>query len=196
MPAALRRIVVLLVSATLLLGACTDDGGDSENEPELNTVAADKFMEEVCTSLSDWLSEFLAGYQQVTGLDPDASVQQVKRTLEDFLDNAVASTEELIGAIEEAGLPDVSGGEDFASRLSASLEQATVALGDARAQMAELPDDPTRFRKAARELGDTVRAQLAAAGEAIGQLGPDLSTVAQNTPSCQSLGGAVGGSSP
>jgi hypothetical protein len=187
------HVVAALLLATMFGAACTDDGTSSQEEPEPRTVAAGAFMEDVCTSISNWLADFLAGNQEVAALEPNASVEQSRKKLETFLDNAVASTDELIDAVEEAGVPDASGGESFASRLTGSLEQASSALDDAQAQLAQVPDDPARFREATLQIGDTVRAQLAAATDALGELGPALTQVARDTPACQSLGGAVGG---
>jgi hypothetical protein len=149
-------------------------------------------MEDVCTAMSDWLADFLAGYQEVQSLDPNASVKQGKRSLDRFLTEAIASTEELQEAVTEAGRPDVAGGEDFAANLIEALDRAAAALDDARDQLAGLPNDPTRFRAAVTALGDTVREQLSAAGDAIGKQVPALQEAATNTPACQSVGGAGG----
>jgi hypothetical protein len=149
-------------------------------------------MDEVCTAMSDWLADFLAGYQEVQSLDPNASVQQGKKSLDRFLTEAIASTEELQEAIADAGLPDVPGGGDFSANLVAALDRAAAALDKARDQLAGLPNDPTRFRTAVTALGDTVREQLSAAGDAIGEQVPALQEAAANTPACQSIGGAAG----
>jgi hypothetical protein len=192
LPAAVRLPTILLAMALMLPG-CTDDGTEGSNSPSDNAVSAATFMDDVCTSMSDWLADFLAGYQDVRGLDPDSSAQQVKKALDEFLAEAIASTRELQTAVREAGTPEVEGGEGFAARLIDALDQAAAALEDARDQLAGLPNDPTRFRAAAIALGDTVREQLAAAGDAIRQDVPALRKAAQDTPACQSLGGSFEG---
>jgi hypothetical protein len=188
-----RRLIASLLLAALLSFACTDDGGNGGTEEQDSGVAPRVFMEDVCTAMSDWLADFLAGYQQVQSLDPDASVEQGKEALDRFLNEAIASTEELQQAVSDAGVPDVEGGDGFASGLLGALDQAATALEEARDRLAGLPNDPTQFRKAAIALGDTVRQQLGAAGDAIGENVPALQEAAANTPSCQSLGGTPGG---
>lgn len=181
-----------LFAISLLLFGCTDGGGGESEESE-KVVAPAVFMEDVCTSMSDWLASFLAGYNQVQALEPDASVAQSKRAFGRFLDDAVRSTDRLIGSIEDAGQPDVEGGDEFVSNLTSSLEQASAALEEASGQLDSLPDDPTRFREAAIDLGDTVREQLGVAGEAISKGVPEPIQKAQaDTPACQSLGGGIG----
>jgi hypothetical protein len=188
-----RRVLAVLLAAALLVPACTGDDGSDDGGQSTNTVGAGRFMEDVCTAMSDWLAGFLAGYQQVRSLDPNASAQQGKESLDTFLTEAIVSTEELQQAITEAGRPDVAGGDDFSSNLIDALDRALVAFRDARDRLKGLPNDPTKFRTAVAALGDTVREQLAAAGDAIGQNVPALQEAAADTPACQSLGGAVGG---
>jgi hypothetical protein len=192
-----RTLVAILLSATLLLAACTGDEGSNGGEDDQSQgVSATAYMDGVCTALSDWLADFLAGNEEVAGLDPDASVQEGKEKLENFLTDAVNNTEQAIDRLEVAGTPEVEGGSEFATRLITALEQARDALENASSRLDGLSNDPTEFQKELRDLGDTVRAQLNSAGTALGEMIEPLREVAQNTPSCQSLGGAFGGGPP
>jgi hypothetical protein len=170
--------VALTASLALLAGAC--GGGDGGADPE--SYAAD-----ICSAVGDWVTAIQEGAGEIQPTeDPQGGID----ALQSFLDDAVAETEDLISAVDDAGAPDVDGGEEFADDLKAAFEEAKTVLEDARDQAADLPtDDPAAFTEAASELGTSVQEALGAVGGELTE--PDseeLTTAFEETEECSAIG--------
>ena len=173
-----RLISVLAVSA-LISGAC----GGSEG------VEASAFVKDVCTSVGDWVTSI---QEQGAGLSGDLSgeASQAKEKLEEFFGLAVEATDTLISAIDEAGVPDVDGGEDIASELNETFENAKEALEDTQAGVADLPeDDPAAFAEQATVLGTDIQTAMGDLGTTLEEAPEELTQASEDEPACQELGG-------
>lgn len=202
-PSSSRRspLVALVLVLALAFAAC---GGDDEETPEstastpatessspaAGTVSAEEYVSTLCTEMQNWLTKLQEGQAEVQAtVQPGAPPEEGQAALATFFDGAVTATEELVTAIQGAGSPDVSGGEEIASELVAKFEEAQTALSDARAQVDSLPvDDRQAFAQAATKLGTTIQTQLQAIGTALSSLSqPELDAAAAEDPACMQL---------
>ncbi|MEO8324059.1 MAG: hypothetical protein ABI571_07990 [Actinomycetota bacterium] len=173
-----RLICVIAVSA-LVSGAC----GGSER------VEASSFMKDVCTSVNDWVTSIQERGGNL-GSELTGEPSQAKEKLDEFLGQAVEATDTLIAAIDEAGIPDVDGGEDIADALKKTFETAKKALEDAQAQVADLPeDDPAAFSEQSTALGTDIQTAMGDLGATLGDAPEELTKAAEDEPACQQLGG-------
>ena len=195
--AALRRslpkttLITLMVSL-LALGACSNDDSSS-TDSRGTSVTAEEYMGDVCAAMDKWIGDLQSGFDKTASLDPNVSVDQGKKALTDFLDLAVASTDELVESVRSAGSPEVDGGDEFSKDFLSGLSQGLAATKEARSQVDTLPSDPTKFGQASAQLGDTIRAQLSAAADAYGSRPETLDSAQKRTPECKDLRSTIGG---
>jgi hypothetical protein len=180
------RTGISLLAATALIGAC---GGDDDNGG--GGVSSDQYAADICTATGEWVS----GIQGLaTGLQDSlpqgASPEEGKEALEGFLGDALESTETYVSAVEDAGTPDVDGGEDAAGEIRDAVGEARDIISDARDQAADLPTDSEEaFSREADELGNSTRDSLSAVGDAIGDPPEELSQAFQEEEACSQIGG-------
>ncbi|HEU4480563.1 MAG TPA: hypothetical protein VFS18_01635 [Actinomycetota bacterium] len=148
----LRKRSMMLAATVVvgLLAACGGDGGDEG-------VAPDAFAADICGAASDWVASIQerAGAIQTdfTSGDPE----QGREVLGKFLDDVIRDTDDLIAQVDEAGTPDVDGGEEFADDLRAAFEESKEILVDVRADVEDLPDDPQQFAEAGQQMGVSIQ---------------------------------------
>ena len=175
-----RSLVAVASSLVLFAGACGGGGGDGTDP---GTYASD-----ICTAVGDWITAIQSGAAEIQqSEDPQGGIE----ALRSFLEDAVAETETLISEVEDAGAPDVDGGEEFAEELRGAFEEAKTVLEDARDQASDLPtDDPAAFTEAAGELGTSVQEALGAVGSELSEPeSEELSTAFEEEEACTSVGG-------
>lgn len=171
-----RLISVLAVSA-LISGAC---GGSEGVEPSA-------FVKGVCTSVSDWVTSIQERAGSL-GSELSGEPAQAKEKLDEFLGQAVEATDTLIGALDEAGVPDVDGGEDIADALKETFENAKEALEDAQARVADLPeDDPAAFSEQASTLGTDIETAMGDLGATLEDAPEEITQAAEDEPACQQV---------
>ena len=178
MSPAKRSLVAVVSTFALIAGAC--GGGDG--------ASPDSYAADICSAVGDWVTAIQSGASDIQeSADPQAGVD----ALQSFLEDAVEETETLIGEVEDAGAPDVDGGEEFADQLQSAFEEAKTVLEDARDQAEDLPtDDPAAFTEAAGELGSSVQEALSAVGSELSQPEADeLATAFEEEETCTSIGG-------
>ncbi|MDQ4144800.1 MAG: hypothetical protein M3198_13880 [Actinomycetota bacterium] len=196
------KIAALAMALVFVLGAC---GGDDEEEiptttestpatesssPAASTVSAQEYVSTLCTEMQNWLTALQEGQAEVQEtVQPGAEPAEGQAALATFFDGAITATQDLVTAIQEAGVPDVEGGEEISADLLGKFEEAQAALEDARAQVDTLPvDDRTAFAEAATQLGTTIQTQLQAIGDALSSLSqPELDEAAAADPACTQL---------
>ena len=174
-----------LAALALFVGACggDDDGGDGGGD----TVSPESYAADICTAVGDWVTAIQDGAGEITtSADASSGVE----ALQSFLDDAVTETEALISEVEDAGAPDVDGGEEFADQLKAAFGEAKTVLEDARDQAADLPtDDPAAFSTAAADLGTSVQEALGAVGSELSEPSDEsLATAFEEEEACTSIG--------
>ena len=186
-----KRLSMLAAVAALALfvGACGggDDAGDDDGGGGGDTVSAESYAADICTAVGDWVTAIQEGASEITtSADASSGVE----VLQSFLEDAVTETEALISDVEDAGAPDVDGGEEFADQLRGAFDEAKTVLEDARDQAADLPtDDPAAFSTAAADLGTSVQEALGTVGSELSEPSDEsLATAFEEEEACTSIG--------
>jgi hypothetical protein len=138
-----RRMVgiAVLIPGLVLVGC---GGGTS---PEDYAAA-------VCNSTGDWIDSLQGSAEALQDSVNTDNPEEAKQLILDFLDDTINDTDELLGEVEEAGSPDVDGGEEFADDVTELFDQARDALANAQNEVEGLPtDDVQTFSQKASELG-------------------------------------------
>lgn len=188
MPAS--RIAALGLTLLLAggLAACggDDDGGDGGGSSE--TVSAEAYAKDVCGAMQDWLTGIQERTQDLgSGISGD-DAEAGKQLLVDLLGEMSSSTEDLVAAVEDAGVPDVDGGEEAADSLVSAFGEVQGILEDAQADIEELPSDPQGFQQGVAELGPTIQSALSSVGESLeDQASEDLKNAFENEESCSAV---------
>ena len=137
-----RSVEMILLVAGMALVAC--GGGTS---PEDYATA-------ICNSGGDWVDALQGRADSLQNSIDTDTPEEGKQILLDFLDGTIDDTDELLDEVEEAGTPDVDGGEEFADDVQDTYDQAREAFVNARNEVEQLPtDDPETFGQKASELG-------------------------------------------
>jgi hypothetical protein len=153
-----RRLLatLALVGALVALAGC--GSGDSDK------VEVGLYVSNVCTSLRSWreqLEQASAVLAQRTSTMDDLSA--VRRQFVQFFAGAIGVTDEMIAAVEDAGVPDLENGEAIAAGLQGEVRKFRPILVDARTAARRLPvDDEVGFATQAQRLG--TRFQIEANG--------------------------------
>lgn len=91
---------------------------------------------------------------RVKQLDPTGPPEDLKESFVSFLEEIKELYDSARTEVEEAGVPDVEGGEEFAQELSDVFQQGSNELENSIEEAQALPtDSPEEFAAAAQELG-------------------------------------------
>ena len=131
------------------------------------------------------------------GVEGRTSVADERRAFLDHLEEVEAATEAITHDLREAGVPDVTGGREFADRLVILAGRVGQAIDEVRARVDDLPTNLQRFRTEAgallgERLGGAIR-------ELLGSLAPssagELADAFREEPACRDVrpGDAPGG---
>ena len=179
------RMLAALAALAMLVGAC--GGGDDDGGGGGDSVSPESYASDICTAVGDWVTAIQEGASEITtSADASSGVE----VLQSFLEDAVTETEALISDVEDAGAPDVDGGEEFADQLRGAFDEAKTVLEDARDQAADLPtDDPAAFSTAAADLGTSVQEALGTVGSELSEPSDEsLATAFEEEEACTSIG--------
>jgi hypothetical protein len=161
------RLPILALAVTLGLAAAGCGGGD---EPE--GVPPSEWAASVCGALATWQTTLEQGARDLTrdvlqAQDPEQSKEQIGA----FLDEVIAETDTVIGAVDEAGAPAVDQGEQVAADFKAGLEQIRSAFAGAGEQIEEAPtDDPAAFQQQLGAIGQQLQTQGQSIGDTLGRI--------------------------
>ena len=182
--------LTLLLSAGLV--ACGGgDGGDEgggDGDGSSETVSAEAYAAEVCGAMQDWVagvqSQMQGLSESFTSNDPEAG----KQALSDLLGEMSSQTGDLAAAVDDAGVPDVDGGEEAADSLVTAFEDVQGLLEDAQQDVEDLPSDPQAFAQGASDLGTTLQEALSSVGGSIEEPdSPELQEAFEKEKSCSSI---------
>lgn len=163
MPASKIAAVACSLLLTAGLGACGGgdggDGGDSGGGDggSGETVAAGAFVSDVCTAVNDWISGIQERSAAIANSFQSGDPEESKGALSDLFGQMSAQTEELVTAVEKAGVPDVDDGEQIADDLSSVFSQTADLFAQTQEDIEALPTDPQGFQKGAAEIGPTLQ---------------------------------------
>ncbi len=174
------RVMAVAAVSALLFTSC---GGSDAIEPGA-------YAESMCNSVNDWVT---AIQERAAGLEGELTGEaaQAKEKLDEFFGVAIDATDTLIAELEEAGTPDVDGGEGLAEDLIETFEKAKAALEEARGKVADLPeDDPAAFLEQSTALGTDIQTAMNDLGSTMEDAPDALTEATQEEPACQQLTGA------
>ena len=146
----------------------------------------------MCSAVGDWVDELQTRSDALTTSDA-TGVDEVRTAFVDFLDDAVARTDQMVEEVEATGHPDVENGEEIADGLLAELRPMQSTLEEARDKAEALPDDPTAFAQGAQEIGESMQEVSETASTGIEDLGKEFSSAELEEamdaePACQDFG--------
>lgn len=164
------------------------DGGDGGGGGSSETVSASAYATEVCGAMQDWVTGIQERTQDLGSGLTAGDTEGGKQVLVDLLSEMSAATGELVTAVENAGVPDIEGGEEAADSLVAGFEEVQGILEDAEADVAALSDDPQEFQQGASELGTTIQEALTRVGDSLEEAGSgELTEAFENEESCNAV---------
>jgi hypothetical protein len=185
--AVFRPIAVGAVAVVLLTACGPEDAGD--------TKPAD-FARSVCAGLTSWRDGVADDSAQLSrSLSGAADVATVRARYGRFFTSTVRRTDQLIGAVDAAGAPEVDHGRGYARDLTAALNRARSGLAIAQRSFAALPTgDLAGYAAGARKIRDSLGGVFTQVGTALDRLGEtytdaDLNRAFGDEPACQRLSG-------
>jgi hypothetical protein len=179
-------VTVAVVSALVALAGC--GGGDS------GKVEVGQYASSVCTALSTWrekLTQASTVLAQKTSTIND--LREVRRQFVQFYGGAIVITDDMITAVRDAGVPDISNGENVATGLQREVRRFRPIIVDARNAARRLPvDDEAGFALQAQRLGTRFQIEvngLATMFQALDEKygAPELLRAADADATCRSL---------
>jgi hypothetical protein len=185
------KVVSVVLSAGLLLGACGDGGGGGD---------AQAYASSICTAFNAWVQDITARNQTLTqSLNPQSTPEEGKEQLQIFLDAVILDTDKLISSVNAAGVPDVDGGQQAATQIKQAAESAKTSFESARTEVGQLPTDPAGFQAGAQQIGGQIGSSLSGVGEQLRSRSQseEIRQAFEESPTCAQLRrGTTGGASP
>jgi len=183
----MRRPVSLLfvLALTGAVAGCGDDGAER--------VSPDEWASAVCGSFGDFLTgvngpvEDLVGLIQNPGTDEAQLAAQAALAADAFA-RFGEELDTIVQAIEDAGIPDVEGGEEFRDRLVGVLSSTRPVVEDARQALEEVEGGSTSVE----EVTEVVNAQFAEFNAALDEVDfdfsedapPEVLSAYEDSPTC------------
>jgi hypothetical protein len=173
------RLVALAAVASLVFVACGgDDGGNGGEEGDGESTAQERpvgeYVSDFCQSMVDWQNEvqslsteFQSGVTQNTDLEPE----QKKEELEGYLEDLKGATETFISDVEDAGFPDVTGGEQISENFLSGFRQLTGAIETVQEQSDDVDTSSQEaYNSSAQELVGQIQSSFQAIGDGLQQI--------------------------
>jgi hypothetical protein len=174
------RLVGATALTALALGISACGGDDS--------VDVGDYANDLCTALKGWsqdLRDSQTELQQQAG--SGASLESSRDALQQFADDAAAATEDLRDDIENAGEPDIDGGDDVAGAFEEAVADVRSQLEEARDAVGEIPaDNPDDYRAAVDSFLTDLRSTLEGIDEHFQDVdAPEFETALDEASACQ-----------
>ena len=195
-----RRSAVLVVAlATVALS-----GGTAWAEtPAARTVTPQRWVRQVCSSLSDWLDttgevDFKAtdvADAVSTGKQPTA---KARATLLKQYAKGVALTDTLVKKVNAVGVPSLAGGAKIAADFAQTLDDLRAVYEDARASTARLRANDSAVATKVIAIDDGIAEGFRVVGDPLEELqgNPELASAIADEPSCTDVEDAYHGFTP
>jgi hypothetical protein len=182
------KIVALLVASALLVGGCGGGGSSKTSSNGSSKVSPTVYVQTVCTAVGSWVNSVKSRASALSANPPHGTTQG-RQALQSFIGGVLTDTDKALSAVQAAGVPDVSNGQQISSAITGAFTQVKGVLTQAEQQANQLPtNSPSAFKTAATQLGSSVQQSLSNIGSSLSALkDPALTTAAQKTPACQTL---------
>jgi hypothetical protein len=200
-PKLIRLTVVFALGAFLLQACGGDDGsigngggtgaGNEDGNGGQGAVSAEAFAASVCGAMQDWVTGITDSSSSFTDIPADASIEERKAALESWAAELVQLTQDMVGALQAAGVPDVDGGQAIADSISGAFDRALTGFETLADDVAALPtDDVGAFVDASSEIGTSITTALTAAATSVSSLSePELNAAFAGNPDCTNFAG-------
>jgi hypothetical protein len=173
-----RLVGATLVTALVLgVSACGDD-----------SVEVGDYANDLCTALKGWTQDLRDSQAELQAkADPGASLETDRDALQQFVDDAVAATDDLRQEVEDAGEPDIDGGGEVADAFQDAVEDTRSRLETARDEVGDIPaDNPEDYREAVDDFVTNLRTTLEGIDEHFEDVdAPDLDMALDDASACQ-----------
>jgi hypothetical protein len=177
------RVIGVVLVSVLVLGACS--GGSDE-------VPTDEYVADLCSSMVDWQGEaqqLSTDLQSQVQANQEMGAEERQELIATYLEDLKSETESFIGNVEDAGTPEVEGGEEVADDLLAGFRDLIGVIEDAQAEVDGLTtDDPEAFQSETDQIGNDLQAGFEEIGngfEAMG--GTPIDDAIQEEDSCSEI---------
>jgi chromosome segregation ATPase len=165
-----------LLLAVLVLGGC---GGDNQSQ-------AEKWVDNVCTSIGDWRQELSTTTSDLTTKAQNGTLNL--NELSSGLNSALNDTKKLVNNLRDVGPPNTEAGKEARQKLDevTSTVESSIDTARSKAQSAgSLPAAIAAVAPDLRQAAANVTSQL----QQISQLDPkgELGKAIDDTKSCQDL---------
>lgn len=181
------RLLVGVLGLALVSAACSGDGS-------ADGVPAARYASALCSSMQTYLTDVTALSDAfVSKVNPEAPLEEQKRSVGEFLDEVLTATDTLIEDLMEAGVPDVVGGEEIVTAIRSSFDQARSVLEDARARVEALDvEDRRAFATELNAIGSTIQNSLGEIGTSLeGLTAAELASAVEDEPACAEVTGGA-----
>jgi hypothetical protein len=180
-------LTLLLAGGLAACGGDDGDGGDGGGGGSSDTVSASAYAADVCGAMQDWMQGIQDRMSELGSNVPD-SPEAGKDLLVDMMSEMTAQTGDLVSAVEDAGIPDVDGGEEAADALVQALQETRDILEQAKEDVEALPSDPQGFQQGAAQIGPTLQEGLSNVGSSLeSAASQDLQDAFEQEESCSSI---------
>jgi hypothetical protein len=158
------RIAGVGLISVLILGACGSD-----------EVPTEEYVADLCSSMVDWqgqAQELSTGLQEEVQANPEMDAEERKDRISTYLEDLKAETESFISNVEDAGTPEVEGGEEVADDLLSGFRDLVGVIEDAQAEVEDLPtDDDEAFQSETDQIGNDLQAGFEEIGNGFESMG-------------------------
>jgi hypothetical protein len=186
--ARVRRLVATLLAAGSIAGLAGCGGGESSG------VDVEAYASSVCSAIAEWQDKLEQGSAVLASrTQTEQSLAKVRTQFVTFFSGARDETATLLEKVEEAGVPDLSDGEEVSAAVLAALRRFDPILVEAQRQARALPVGNERvFTMRAQTLGADFRAEaltLPTLFETVGDRfdAPELTEAVQADASCAGI---------
>jgi len=121
------------------------------------------------------------------GAEPSQTPEEDRDALQQFVDQAVDASNQLVDDVDAAGSPDTENGDDAADAFRAAVEGTRDELEDAQAEVGELPtDSPQSYRTAVNAFVTDLRSTLDGIDDELQDVdAPELEEALDESSACQ-----------
>jgi hypothetical protein len=186
------RLLLAALAAVAIAAVAIGCGGD-DDEDGGETVSAESYVDAVCGSMSEMIAVVQQQQADLAREVQQATPAEGRDLLIAFLDESTAAAESARSGIEDAGVPDVEGGDEVAEALTSAFGELQTTFEDARSETETIStESEAAFDAEADEIGTTVRTAGDQIGESLASVGEneELEAAAEESEACQALAGS------
>jgi hypothetical protein len=155
-------------------------------------VAPAEYVKSVCGAATSWQKDIeQRALSLASDLGGTPTPQKGKQAFGDFLDDLIASTDTLIGKVEDAGAPDIPDGDKAADQLVTALRGVRKAFESARSQVAKASTESLEaFEQDASQINTSIQSALNGIADPFQESAPELKSTFEQDPACKDLSGS------